>query len=425
MLLRFAVENHLSIRERQELSFAASSLKDQADGLIKCDAVGSRSVVPAVLIYGANASGKTNFVDAASVMKRMVLWSQTKGKPGGGVPRREFLLDSNYSEKPSCFEIDFFHGGVRYHYGFETTSDEFKSEWLYEIPKGHRRKLFERKEQNFDFGRRLKGQNHIIADLTRSNSLFISAAAQNGHALLSRIYSYFEDIAFLRSTSVQGTEASLWVKKDGLDDRVIDFLKAINTGVIGYQKKETEVSEESRTIRRELNAVFRRVSGGAIEIPPDEDDKLVEIELAHRGKGGERVHLDLDLESAGTRRLLIILSQAFKAIDEGLPIFIDELDASLHTYASEAILRLFCSPNVNRKGAQLVATTHDTNLMKLNPLRRDQLWFAEKNIEGATEIYALTDFQTRKGDNLELGYRQGRYGAVPNSDPIDALFESC
>ena len=424
MLLRFAVENHLSISERQELSFAASTLRDRSDGLISCDAVNSGAVVPAVVIYGANASGKSNFVNAISTMKQLVLWSQTRGEPGGGVPRHEFLLNPRRSEKPSIFEIDFVLDGVRYHYGFETTDDAFTSEWLYEIPRAHRRKLYERTEQGFAFGRWLKGRNQNIAVLTRPNSLFLSAAAQNSHASLSRIYKYFQDMAFSGSISVRGVEASSRFKGDRLDDRVIDFLKSINTGVVGYRKKETELSEESRTIYRELDSVFVKYFGESIINSPDVQDRLEEIQLAHRGFGGGRVHLDLDLESAGTRRLLIILDQTFKAMDKGLPIFIDELDASLHTHASEAILRLFCSPKINQNGAQLMATTHDTNLMKSPILRRDQLWFAEKNEEGATEIYPLTDIRTRKGDNVELGYLQGRYGAVPSDDPVAAILES-
>lgn len=424
MLLRFGVENHLSIRESQELSLAASSLKDPRDGLISCEAVHSGAVVPAVVIYGANASGKTNLVNAVSTMKKMILWSHTKGEPGGGVPRREFLLDSSWSQKPSHFEIDFVLDGVRYHYGFEAIDEAFTSEWLYEIPKAHRRRLFERDEQTFTFGRHLKGQNNNIAGLTRSNSLFLSAAAQNGHKQLSRIYEYFRSITFSGSISVAGIEASSRIKGEGPDERVIDFLKSINTGVTGYQTRETEISEESRTIRRELQAVLSKFSPDTIRLEPQDEDKIVTIELAHRGIGGEEMHLNLDLESAGTRRLLIVLGQAFKALDRGLPIFIDELDASLHTYASEAIIRLFCSPRMNRNGAQLIATTHDTNLMKSDVLRRDQLWFAEKNSEGATEIYPLTDIRTRKGNNVELGYLQGRYGAVPSDDPIATLLES-
>ncbi len=423
MLLRFAVENHLSICERQELSFAASSLKDRSDGLIPCRAVDSGAVVPAAVVYGANASGKTNFVNAASTMKDMVLWSQTMGKPGGGVPRHEFLLNPDFSQEPSCFEIDFVLDGIRYHYGFAAGDKAFVSEWLYEIPKAHRRKLYERKGQTFEFGRWLKGQNHAIAGLTRSNSLFLSAAAQSGHQFLSRVYGYFQDMVFSGSVFVPGIEASSLVRGNGIDSRVIEFLKSINTGVIGYQKKEVDAPEEARAMHRELNTVLQRFSAGAISFAPDDEEKIVKIELAHRGRGGNVVHLDLGLESAGTLRLLNMLGETFKAIDEGRPIFIDELDASLHTHASEAILRLFCSPDVNRSGAQLIATTHDTNLMKSRVLRRDQLWFAEKNNEGATKMYPLTDIRTRKGDNVELGYLQGRYGAVPWNDPIAALSE--
>jgi len=426
MLLRFAVENHLSISERQELSFAASSLKDLSDGLIPCSrAVDSGAVVPAVVIYGANASGKTNLIDAVSTMRELVLWSQTKGEPSGGVSRHKFLLDPTFSQKPSCFEIDFELDDIRYHFGFETTDEAFTSEWLYEFPRAHRRKLYERKEQFFEFGRSLKGQNNDIAGLTRSNSLFLSAAAQNGHARLSQIYNYFRDLVFSGSISIRGIEASSRIRGDEIDSRVIEFLKLINTGVIGYQTKMTEISENSLSMRRELSAVIKKFVGGAVNLMPKDEDQIIEIEFSHRGKDGEVVHLDLDLESAGTRRLLIILSQAFKAIDQGRAIFIDELDASLHTYASEAILRLFCSPKVNKNGAQLIATTHDTNLMRSHVLRRDQLWFAEKGSEGATEIYPLTDIRTRKGDNVELGYLQGRYGAVPNDDPISELLESC
>ena len=424
MLLRIAVENHLSIRERQELSFAASSLKDRSDGLISCDAVDRKAVVPAIVMYGANASGKTNFVSAVSTMKRLVLLSQTRGEPGGGVPRQEFLLDPNYSEKPSCFEVDFVLDSIRYHYGFEATDDAFVSEWLYEIPQAHRRKLFERNEQEISFGRRLKGQNHIITRLTRTNSLFLSAAAQNGHEFLSRIYKYFRDIAISGSIYVPGIEASSQVRGKELDGRIIQFLKAINTGVIGYRRKETELSEETQAIHQELKAVLERISAGTIRIPSELDDKFVEIELAHRGKGEQVVYFDLDAESAGTRRLLIILDQAFNALDNGHPIFVDELDTSLHTCVSEAILRLFSSPRVNRNGAQLIATTHDTNLLKSDILRRDQLWFAEKSVEGATEVYPLTDIRTRRGDNVELGYRQGRYGAVPGDDPVAALLKA-
>jgi len=425
MLLRMAFENHLSICERQELSFVASSLKDPDNGLIKCDAVHGGSLVPAAVIYGANASGKTNFINALATMKRMVLWSQTKDDPTGGVPRHEYRLDPSCSERPSCFEIDFMLDGVRYHYGFEATDESFVSEWLYEIPKAHRRKLYERQGQEFVFGRWLKGQNQPIARLTRPNSLFLSAAAQNGHQRLTRIHRYFVNIS--GPIDDRGRDFPLWVEKDGVvDHRVIAFLGSINTGVVDYRKKEEKFPEDDQVKLREFREMTRAIER-IFEIPAlivDNEYKMVSIELAHSGKGGEKVHFDLRLESAGTRRLLLILSEIFRAIDEGRFIVVDELDTSLHTHVGEAILDLFCSPTINRKGAQLLATTHDTHLMKTPALRRDQLWFAEKTTEGATEIYPLTDIRTRKGDNVELGYLQGRYGAIPYGTPVADLLGS-
>jgi len=427
-LLRFAAENHRSIRERQELSFAASTLKDRADGLIPCDAVKSRAVVPAAVIYGANASGKTNMANAVETMQRMVLWSHVKGGPGSGVPRQKFMLDPDWAEKPSSFEIDFVLEGVRYHYGFEATDRAFSSEWLYESPRAHSRKLFERQEQQFEFGRGLKGQNRSIARLARPNSLFLSAAAQNGHELLTRIYEYFQYMIFTGTHSKSHIEMSTPLESEeidleyaDIDDRVIDFLNSIDTGICGFRRKLTVLSKRAgssfRTLLDEGDNKFH--------VPPEfttgDARKTEELELAHRGKDGKEEYFPLDLESSGTLRMLAILGKVFMALDEGVPVIVDELDLSLHTAASEAVLRLFCSRELNRNGAQILATTHDTNLMKSDFLRRDQLWFAEKSKDGGTDIYPLTDFRTRKDDNIELGYRQGRYGAVPSNDPAAFL----
>ena len=424
MLLRFAVANHLSIREKQELSFAASSLRDRSDGLIDCKAVPSGAVLPAIVIYGANASGKSNVVNAIAAMQGMVLWSHTQGEPGGGVPHHAFKLDSTCSQTPSRFEIDFVIDGVRYHYGFETTDEAFVAEWLYTFPGSHRRRMFERDNSIFNFGRWLKGQNNNIAKLTRPNSLFLSAAAQNGHEQLSKIYAYFKSIEFASTISISGTSVSAQFAGDDPDPRVIDFLKSINTGVIGYKKKKAELPEKVQAMLRKVIASVEDSSGGTIKMEPDEYDKHVAIELAHRGQEGESVYFDLDSESAGTRRLLIVLGLAYQALDEGTLLCIDEVDASLHTHASEAVVTLFCRPDINRNGAQLIATTHDTNLMNSSLLRRDQLWFTEKTQEGATELYPLTDIRTRKGDNIESGYLQGRFGALPSDDIPLPLHES-
>ena len=419
MLLRFGVSNHLSIRDAQELLFTASSLRDRQDGLIDCAAAPRGSIVPAVVIYGANASGKSNLIHAIGTMRRLVLRSQTQGAPGGGVPHFAFKLDDASSGKPSQYEIDFVLDGIRYHYGFEATDTAFESERLYTFPKSHRRTLFERQGDTYRFGRELRGRNSVIAELTKPNTLFLSAAAQNRHKQLSKVFGYFQSLNSFMSISVPSEAAATAFAQDGIDPRVIEFLGRINTGVCSYQRKETALTEEMLSLRQELFDLINRRATTPIEF--DTNNKQYTIELAHRTRGGKPTYLELGMESAGTLRLLMVLSRVYRALDDGAPVVIDELDASLHTLASEAVVLLFCSKKTNPKGAQLIATTHDTNLLASQMLRRDQVWLTEKDTYGATLLFPLTEIRTRSSDNLEKGYLQGRYGAIPVTDPISAL----
>ena len=278
--------------------------------------------------------------------------------------------------------------------------------------------MFERDGDEFRFGRGLKGQNRVIARLTRPNSLFVSAAAQNDHEQLSKVFGYFRSLHGFRNIAVPGAAASARLAGKELDRRIIDFLRKIDTGVIDYRRKEAERLETDLDFQRELFALYAKRTGFE---PPEAEDKQITIELAHRGRGNKPFYLELDRESAGTRRLLVVLDLAFRALDEGAPLFIDELDTSLHTRAAEAVLKLFCLRETNPKGAQLIATTHDTNLLDSPLQRRDEVWFTEKDTEGSTQLYPLIDIRTRRGDNIEKGYLQGRYGAVPFEDPISAL----
>ena len=422
MLLRFGVSNHLSIRDFQELSLVASSLKDRNEGLIACAAAPGGCVVPAVAIYGANASGKSNFGHAMGTMRSMVLESQTRWKPDGGVPRHPFALDPTCAETPSRFEIDFAVDDVRHHYGFEASDAAFESEWLYVFPKSYRRLLFERNGDEFHFGRALKGENAAITRLTRPNSLYLSAAAQNGHELLSGIFNYFTSMHGVGGVTVDGPMASMLLAKRDLDRRTIEFLQQMDTGVAGYRRQEMRIHEEKGGggIQEGLLDLIKKAGGERSDIAEWLSNPVV-MELEHRSRDDEPVYFSLDLESAGTRRLLMTLGPSFQVLDEGNLLFIDELDASLHTRAAEAVLNLFCSPTNNPKGAQVIATTHDTNLLKVPALRRDQVWFIEKDSGGATRLYPLTDIRTRKGDDFERGYLQGRYGAAPRDMDISTL----
>ena len=411
MLLRFAVANHLSIRDRQELSMVASSLSDAEEGLIDSPVSPSGSLLPAIVVYGANASGKTNVVDALRTMRELILRSHLDETPEGGVTaRKHFRLDAESESAPSRFEMDFVLGGVRHHYGFEATEKAFVGEWLQDYPMGRRRMLFERDGSEFRFGRGLKGRNRVIADLTRENALFLSAASQYDHETLTSVRRYFVGIDGVVGLSFAGRHVSEVAK--ALDSRVMDFLDRAETGVVGHRLRKMELTEDSQQLMSKLAEL-------GVKTPPERMDVL---ELAHRSSDGEDVYFELERESAGTRRLVVLLTRAFDALDSGVPLVVDELDAGLHTAAAQAVLDLFCARQTNPKGAQLIATTHDTNLLDTPNLRRDQVWFAEKARDGATRTYPLTDIRTRKGDNLERGYLQRRYGAAPRqiSPPVGA-----
>lgn len=423
MLLRFRFANHLSIHRMQELSLVTSSLKDRDDSLIDCNAAPSGSLVPAMVLYGPNASGKTNLVDAIQFMRNAVLYSHSRGDAKGGFPRQPFKLDPDAAAEATHCEVDFVLDDIRHHYGFRATDDAIESEWLYCFPSAYKRRLFERDGDQFSFGRSLRGQNTVISGLTRANSLFLSAAVQNGHKYLSRVSAFFDSIRVVRNVDVPGPAAISQINEDeGIDERVIAFLQRAGTGVVGYERREVDVPEVERSITREVFALVVKLTDSKEEIPDPSETKVV-FELSHRTSDGKRVTLDLDRESAGTRRLLLILGATFKAVDKGSLLVIDELDASLHTQVCESVLRLFSDKTLNPLGAQLIATTHDTNLMGHSVkrqdrlLRRDQLWFVAKNRDGASEVFPLTDFRTRKDDNLERGYLEGRYGAVPFDIP--------
>lgn len=419
MIISFEVENFRSINERQEVSFVASNLKDCEEAVIETDAFHEGRLLPALLFYGANAAGKSNIVRALKSMIETVLFSHTKGQPGGRIPTRSaFRLDPSAKERPTVYEMNFIIRRIRYNYGFALFDNEILEEWLHYYPVGKPRKLFERERRNFSFGRSLKGRNTTIADLTRSNSLFVSAAAQNGHEILSEIFNFFDSVQIETSLSMSGSAAERRIRNEHnwlIDSDVIEYLEEINTGIVGYRTKEREISDEEREISQKIGlavkSILQEVDSDVKIQTSDEIEKV--IELKHRGREGYTSHFPIQIESAGTLRLLSALPKILGVLKTGGVVIIDEIDLSLHTHAAGKLLQMFCSRTLNPNGAQMLATTHDTNLLELPCLRRDQVWFVSKDNSGASQIYPLTDIQTRSSDNIERGYLQGRFGATP------------
>ncbi len=425
MLLRFSAENHLSIKGRAEISMVAAKLRDYAEGVIATPFPGI-DVLPAALIYGPNASGKSNLLLALTRMRGMVVESQVAYRPDSELPRSPFALDPMSSELPTRFEVDFVVDGVRYFYGFSFFNEGIEEEWLTSYPNGREVSLFTREKQDFRFGRKLKGRNAVIAELTRRNSLFLSAAAQNDHQELTPIYRFFSNIESINSIAVAGYSASSAFDKDIVDERVINFLRNIGTGVVGYRKREERIDPNDFRVEvaKTIWSIYRKNFGDkAPETLPTDFEKSELVELGHTAVDGTTIFFDLDRESSGTRRLLVMLSRVFHVLDRGGLIVIDELDASLHTQACGLIFGLFSDKKYNLAGAQLMATIHDTNLLASEYVRRDQIWFAEKTLAGESTFKPLSDVRLRSTDDFEKGYLQGRFQALPLDSSIKSLLD--
>ncbi len=422
MLIQFRVANHRSLRDEQIVSLvAADALGADDTRCIRIHAPGiAETLLPALALYGANASGKSNVIGALWFMRDAVVDSQRLWDPADGTPQDAFAL-ADESNESSLYEVDFLYSGIRYRYGFALNAEIIEEEWLYAFPNGASQTLFERNGDKFDFGTDLIGENETNAAHTRPNSLFLSAADQNNHKQLRPLYSWFREIQFemarrmpqnMRPMQVAFGRAPVSPAR-----RLSSFLDA-------------EIEVDVQQVRREaILRLLRSADIGIIDIKVAEEDvviesgrqqslKRTELYFMHRSESpSQEAWLPLSAQSAGTVRLLEMAVPLLRVIEEGGLLCVDELESSLHPKLALEILRLFQDPRHNPRGAQLIFSTHDTNLLGNvlgdAPLRRDQVWFTEKDQFGATHLYPLTDFNPKNEENLERGYLQGRYGAIP------------
>lgn len=423
MLLRFKFANYRSFRDEAELSALGTRLDMDAGRLepVSTETGDTLAVLPVIAVLGANASGKSNLIKAATFMRNFVLESAFKVSPLGGIRRDAFRLDQSSPSQPTLLEVDFTHMGSRYVYGFELDDNSVQAEWLHTFPHRRTQVLFDREGSEFTFGRNLPGPNKRIADLTRSNALYLSTAAGANHEALLGVISWFYTGLIPVDLGVHGHETFLAQQVEGQERRVSQMLRLADLGIVNAQVKRRPIDDEQRRMLRE------RLSAQFPTDMPDREKQLehyiesmsgrnnVDLRLIHRTKDGHSP-LPFDDESLGTKTWLVMVVNALSALERGSTLIVDELDASLHPALMAEILRLFLSPKSNSSGAQLIFTTHDTwtlDSQAESPLSRGQVWFVEKDLTGASTLVPLSDYRPRKGENVQRGYLQGRYGGIP------------
>ena len=412
MLIEFRAENHRSLREEQALSMAAGLVPQPADERPRMVEGYSEPLLPAAAIYGANASGKSNVLAAFGFMRSAVLNSQRYWGPDDGVPRDPFAWQLTDAQS-STFEATFLTGGTRYEYGFAADSQRIVEEWLFAWPNGKKQTWFERDDTEFTFGSSLRGENKVIQEITRCNALFLSAAVQLKHEQLRPVYEWFLNVQMYPYVSMRAGGYEIVRRPHRLIVNNLD----------PSHKSDQRPSSPDSLIALQFLEMLRNADVGidGLRLDPVQNSdgprsSFRGYQLKHSSTLGDE-WFALEEESRGTRRLFVLAVPVLESLRQGSLLIVDELEASLHPSLAQAIIEMFNCPRRNKHNAQLIFTTHDTNLLGTTlgapVLRRDQVWLTEKKPDGSSELYPLTDFKPRKAENIERGYLQGRYGAIP------------
>jgi hypothetical protein len=419
MLLRFSVANHRSLRDEQELTMVA--LDDHPDLAIRpAPGPGKESVLPVAGIFGSNASGKSNVVSALSFMRRAVVDSHQRWSPENGIPRAPFSLDAQRRGDASEFEVDIVVSDVRYNYGFACTDLEVTKEWLYSYPQNRRRLLYERQAgRAVNFGSTLTGPKALVTQVMRPNSLYLSAAAANNHEELLPVYRWFSRSVKIATdlNEQKRLHDSITMLEEEDREGVLSLMRFADLGVVGMKVTRPMAPPHAVSIMEET---VRRLGVALPDETQVKDFFPPRVQVRHLSKSGDATTLDFQEESSGTRTWLTMIGPVLRALKSGDLLVVDEMDARLHSTLASRLVELFQDPEANRHGAQLLFNAHDTTLLGRYVrcrLRRDQVWFTEKDPHGATRLFPLTEYRVREGlDNVEKSYLAGRYGAVPFLD---------
>lgn len=429
MLIQLTVRNFKTFRERSTLSMVASNYdKDSRtnDNIIEA-APSNLRILKSAVIYGANASGKSKFIEAIQFMKNFVITSSKdsqKGEPIGIMP---FGLDTESEKEPSEFEAVFLYQDILYRYGFEVTREKVVAEWLFQ-KKTKEVEIFYRDYQNFETHSRnfSKGATLVREGMIRDNALLLSVAAQFNEPISSNVIDWFKDLATISGLKEEGYEVYTMFKTNEPDykSKILELLKAADLGIDDLSIEVLDLTNLPKGISKEdREFILRKAKEGDVKFVSDTITFHKRYDEKGRSVGNVNFSM-LENESSGTRKFFALTGPILDCLENGYPLIVDELDSKLHPNLVCKIVSLFNSKEHNPKNAQLIFNTHDTNLLSSGLFRRDQIWFTQKDKFGAAKLYSLGDFKSdevRKSEPFEENYLRGKYGAVPFLNFFDQL----
>ena len=396
MLIRFSFKNFKSFKNENCLDMEATSLKEHEYNVAKVD---NGEYLKVSAIYGANASGKTNVLQAFDYMKKRILVSDDskKNSPIDEENVYSFMINND----PIALEVEILAKNNRiYKYGFEVIKDKIISEWLFEKRVNKFYSIFERNNNNVQI---MKVKNKLF-DLTNvdDTTLFLKSfrLIDKSNEDFSNVYDWFVNSTYLDLGNPNferfiNNRVSLKILSDeNYKKELLKFIKTFDSGIEGI-----------KTTPDSIEAV-------------KSNNGIIDIEVIHKGENGELKALPFYLESNGTRKMFHLFDFFMDALKNGMVLFVDELDAKLHPLLTRYIINLFHNSDTNKGNGQLIYSTHDTVNLNKDTFRRDEIWFAEKDRDGISTIYSLSDYRindtkVRNDATYNKDYLSGRYGAIP------------
>lgn len=395
MLIAFNYKNFKSFKNENRLDMEATALKEHEYNVVKMKNV---NLLTMAAIYGANASGKSNVLQAFEYMKNMILinndsmeYSQIK---------EENIYSFMMNKDPISLEVEILSKDDKiYKYGFESLNDKIKSEWMYEKKINKFYTIFERKENSVLVKSNNKNNRYDNLD---DKTLFLSIYSKidKRNSDFNNVYQWFINTDYLDLENIKienfidNTISTKILSDSNYKSELQSFISALDLGI-----------EKIRTIPASRN-------------DSSKSKGIVKVELLHRVANNKIKSLPLELESNGTRKMIYLFDYLIYALKNGMTLFIDDLDTKLHPLLTRYIINLFHNKEINISNAQLIYTTHDITNLNKETFRRDEIWFTEKDDDGVSEIYSLSDY---KIDNVKIrndatfnkDYLTGRYGAIP------------
>jgi len=412
MLIEFSVGNFRSFKERVTLSLETSADKWLEESHVATD-TGHR-LLKSAAIYGPNAGGKSNFLAAMFSFREFVQNSSKESQMGEKIPVIPFRLHTATESAPTHFEIVFLQNATRYRYGFEATAEAVHAEWLFCQKDSIREtRLFTREGTNIEPSVEFKEGKGLEAR-TRPNALFLSVAAQFNGEVAGKIMNWMarfrnisglEDANYMRFTAQQ-------LKNDQFAKFAKELVRRADVGIDDVRAFDVPANEIGKHLPKELPEPLRKLilqsQGNAYSI------KTYHKKFDERNQSCGTVEFNLKTEeSAGTQKFIAMSGPFLHTLEEGSILFVDELEARFHPLLTKALVGLF-NGIANAKNAQLIYATHDEGLLDAARIRRDQVWFVEKDEFGASRLFSLAEFKIRKEAKFAKEYLLGQFGAVPH-----------